>query len=104
MLDGPAEFTAHTTRTRPFSSGQPAREQGTARDKAHDSSPPRKPPDTGGGRNCDPNYSGCLNPNASDYDCRGGSGDGALYTGPVTVKGDDHYGLDADGDGVGCDS
>jgi hypothetical protein len=24
-------------------------------------------------------------------------------TGPVTVKGDDHYGLDADGDGEGCE-
>jgi hypothetical protein len=30
---------------------------------------------------CDPNYSGCLNPNSSDYDCAGGSGDGPDYTG-----------------------
>jgi hypothetical protein len=52
---------------------------------------------------CDPNYSGCLDPNASDYDCAGGSGDGPLYTGPVEVLGVDHYGLDADGDGYACE-
>ena len=54
-------------------------------------------------QNCDPNYSGCLNPNASDYDCAGGSGNGPYYTGEVTVYGDDHYGLDADGDGIACE-
>ena len=54
--------------------------------------------------NCDPNYSGaCLNPTASDYDCAGGSGNGPYYTGTVTVVGEDHYGLDADGDGIGCE-
>ena len=53
---------------------------------------------------CDPNYSGCLDPNAVDYDCAGGSGDGPLYTGTVEVLGVDHYGLDRDGDGIGCDS
>lgn len=52
---------------------------------------------------CDPNYSGCLDPNASDYDCEGGSGDGPLYTGTVEVLGVDHYGLDSDGDGIGCE-
>jgi hypothetical protein len=53
---------------------------------------------------CDPNYTGaCLDPNASDYDCAGGSGDGPKYTGTVTVVGDDHYGLDRDGDGIGCE-
>jgi hypothetical protein len=53
---------------------------------------------------CDPNYSGaCLDPNAVDYDCAGGSGNGPEYTGPVTVVGEDHYGLDADGDGYGCE-
>ncbi len=52
---------------------------------------------------CDPNYSGCLNPNSPDYDCEGGSGDGPDYTGTVTVLGTDHYGLDDDGDGIGCD-
>jgi hypothetical protein len=53
---------------------------------------------------CDPNYSGaCLDPNAYDYDCTGGSGDGPDYTGPVQVVGDDHYGLDRDGDGYACE-
>jgi len=53
---------------------------------------------------CDPSYSGaCLNPYSSDYDCEGGSGNGPDYTGEVTVVGEDHYGLDADGDGVGCE-
>jgi hypothetical protein len=54
-------------------------------------------------QNCDPNYSGCLDPNASDYDCAGGSGNGPLYTGEVVVLGDDHYDLDADGDGTACE-
>ena len=70
-------------------------------------SPPSAPdrPRPRPGPCCDPNYSGCLDPNASDYDCRGGSGDGPRYTGPVTVTGDDHFGLDAnrDGDGLGCE-
>jgi len=53
---------------------------------------------------CDPNYSGaCLDPSAYDYDCAGGSGDGPEYTGLVTVVGEDHYGLDADSDGTGCE-
>jgi hypothetical protein len=51
---------------------------------------------------CTPGYSPCLPP-ASDYDCSGGSGDGPEYTGYVTVTGSDPYGLDADGDGAGCE-
>jgi pyruvate/2-oxoglutarate dehydrogenase complex dihydrolipoamide acyltransferase (E2) component len=53
--------------------------------------------------NCHPSYDPCLDPNASDYDCDGGSGDGPEYTGLVTVKGPDDYDLDRDGDGTGCD-
>jgi hypothetical protein len=52
---------------------------------------------------CHPSYDPCLDPNASDYDCDGGSGDGPAYTGFVTVKGPDDYGLDSDGDGTGCE-
>lgn len=52
--------------------------------------------------NCDPNYSGCV-PIASDVDCAGGSGNGPAYTGRVNVIGVDIYGLDRDGDGVGCE-
>jgi membrane protein involved in colicin uptake len=53
--------------------------------------------------NCDENYSGCLDPDASDYDCEGGSGDGPEYTGTVTVLGDDHYDLNRDDDNIACD-
>ncbi|HEX2296251.1 MAG TPA: hypothetical protein VHN37_13210 [Actinomycetota bacterium] len=52
---------------------------------------------------CTEGYDPCLAP-ASDYDCEGGSGDGPAYTGYVTVTGYDPYDLDADGDGVGCES
>jgi hypothetical protein len=52
---------------------------------------------------CHPSYDPCLDPTASDYDCDGGSGDGPEYTGFVTVKGSDPYGLDNDGDGTGCE-
>ena len=52
---------------------------------------------------CDPNYSGCV-PIASDVDCVGGSGNGPAYVkGPVKVIGKDIYGLDKDGDGIGCE-
>lgn len=54
--------------------------------------------------NCNPNYAGaCLDPHASDYDCAGGLGNGPGYTGTVEVVGADPYGLDADGDGTGCE-
>lgn len=65
--------------------------------------PPPPTGSSGGGSGCTPGYSPCLPP-ASDYDCAGGSGDGPKYTGPVTVTGDDPYGLDADNDGAGCES
>jgi resuscitation-promoting factor RpfB len=57
---------------------------------------------TGGSRNCTPGYSPCLPP-ASDYDCRGGSGNGPKRTGPVRVTGSDPYDLDRDGDGKACE-
>jgi hypothetical protein len=61
--------------------------------------PPRPPPS----RDCQ-GYSPCLTP-GPDVDCRGGSGDGPRYVdGPVYVRGDDPYGLDGNGDGVGCES
>lgn len=60
-------------------------------------SPPPQP-------RCHPSYEGaCLRPDASDYDCAGGSGDGPYYTGRVRVVGPDEYGLDRDGDGIGCE-
>lgn len=54
-------------------------------------------------QSCNPNYSGCLKPDASDYDCAGGSGDGPYYTGVVQVIGHDEYGLDRDKDGWACE-
>lgn len=52
---------------------------------------------------CDPNYSGCV-PIASDVDCAGGSGNGPAYVrGPINVIGSDIYGLDRDGNGIGCE-
>ncbi len=52
---------------------------------------------------CHPSYKGaCLRPDASDYDCAGGSGNGPYYTGRVQVVGPDVFGLDRDGDGWGC--
>jgi hypothetical protein len=53
---------------------------------------------------CDPNYSGACVPIASDVDCAGGSGNGPAYVqGPVYVIGSDIYGLDKDGNGIGCE-
>ncbi len=55
------------------------------------------------GPECDPNYDPCV-PVASDVDCAGGKGNGPEYVdGPVTVIGDDIYGLDRDHDGIGCE-
>ena len=35
---------------------------------------------------CHPSYKGaCLDPKASDYDCKGGSGNGPKYSGKVRV-------------------
>ena len=59
---------------------------------------------TAHGNKCHGSYKGrCLRANASDYDCRGGSGNGPYYTGLVRVVGPDVFDLDRDGDGIGCD-
>ncbi|MGO4593176.1 G5 domain-containing protein [Leifsonia sp. 2TAF2] len=63
--------------------------------------PVQAPPAQAG---CDPNYADACVPIASDVDCAGGSGNGPAYVqGPVRVVGSDIYGLDRDGDGIGCD-
>jgi hypothetical protein len=49
----------------------------------------------GGG--CDPNYTGCVPDTGYDVDCD-------EVGGPVEVIGTDVDGLDADGDGIGCES
>lgn len=52
---------------------------------------------------CHASYDPCL-PIVSDVDCKGGGGNGPVYTGRVRVIGPDEYGLDKDGDGIGCDN
>jgi len=48
-------------------------------------------------------YSPCIPP-GPDVDCLGGGGDGPRFvSGPVRVTGSDPYGLDGDGNGVGCE-
>ena len=55
------------------------------------------------GKHCTRGYSKCLHP-ASDYDCRGGSGDGPRYvSGPFRSWGSDPYNLDSDNDGIACE-
>ncbi len=55
---------------------------------------------------CDPNYENppCV-PIADDVDCASGNGNGPAYVnGPVRVIGRDVYGLDRDGNGIGCEN
>lgn len=56
-------------------------------------------------RNCDPAYPDvCLHDGIGDYDCAGGSGNGPNYvSGPIRVLPPDPFGLDANGNGVGCE-
>ncbi len=54
---------------------------------------------------CNRNYIPCVPDDPVDVDCAGGSGNGPSYvTGPVRVIGKDVYGLDADHNGIGCES
>jgi hypothetical protein len=64
------------------------------------------PPTTAPERDCDPSYPDvCLDPDAADYDCAGGSGNGPEYVdGPVRVRPPDPFDLDREGDGWGCES
>jgi hypothetical protein len=68
--------------------------------------PPPPPPTTAPARDCDPSYPDvCLDPDAADYDCAGGSGNGPEYVdGPVRVRPPDPFDLDREGDGWGCES
>lgn len=54
---------------------------------------------------CHPSYTGdCLQVGIGDYDCAGGSGNGPNYVQyRVQVVGPDEFGLDGDGDGIGCE-
>lgn len=67
--------------------------------------PAPPPPPTAAPGNCHPSYQGaCLLIGIGDYDCAGGSGNGPNYVrGLINVVGYDEFGLDGDGDGVGCE-
>jgi hypothetical protein len=53
---------------------------------------------------CEPGYSKCLDPTASDYDCIENEGDGPKYVqGPIRVTGSDRFRLDGNNNGVGCE-
>lgn len=65
--------------------------------------PPPPPPVTPTTTACNPNYTGACLDQPGDYDCAGGRGNGPNYTGRVYVVGVDVYGLDGDGDGIGCE-
>lgn len=54
---------------------------------------------------CDSSYEGeCLKDGIGDYDCAGGSGNGPNYVySEVRVVGPDVFGLDANGNGIGCE-
>lgn len=64
--------------------------------------PSGEPPD---GEECEPSYpDACLDPNAYDYDCLGGPGNGPEYiAGPLTVLPPDPFGLDHNHNGLGCE-
>ena len=64
-----------------------------------------RPPTTTPARSCDPSYPDvCLDPDAVDYDCAGGSGNGPRYVdGPIRVRPPDPFDLDREGDGWGCE-
>jgi hypothetical protein len=55
---------------------------------------------------CDINYEGaCVPANVSDVDCASGRGNGPYYLDQqVRVVGQDHYGLDRDKNGIGCEA
>lgn len=56
-------------------------------------------PPSGG---CDPNYDGCV-PLVGHVDCAG-HGEGPVFVNsPVRVLGEDHFGLDPDGNHIACD-
>ncbi|MFL6130940.1 MAG: PASTA domain-containing protein [Mycobacteriales bacterium] len=67
--------------------------------------PAPKPAPSSASTSCDPAYPDvCLKDGIGDYDCSSGSGNGPNYVrGPVRVLPPDPFGLDADGDGVGCE-
>jgi micrococcal nuclease len=70
---------------------------------AEEPPPAEAPAQPASAGDCHPSYDPCV-PVAGDADCASGSGNGPVYVdGPVQVTGPDDYGLDSDGNGVGCE-
>jgi hypothetical protein len=90
-----------TTKARPTTTRRATTTTRRPTTTTHRAAPTTAPPT----RNCDPAYPDrCLHDGIGDYDCAGGSGNGPNYvTGPIRVRPPDPFGLDADGDGVGCE-
>ena len=65
----------------------------------------QQPPATDMPLRCHPSYADvCLLPDAVDYDCEGGAGDGPEFVpGPFRVVGEDVYKLDGNKNGIGCE-
>ncbi|MEV0126898.1 hypothetical protein AB0H83_00290 [Dactylosporangium sp. NPDC050688] len=96
--------TATPASTAPPTSGPPAATKTTGAAKAPTTRPPATKATTKPAGNCNPNYSPCVPNDPVDVDCKGGGGNGPSYVqGPVRVIGQDVYGLDKDGDGIGCE-
>ncbi len=101
----PPPTTTSTTVARPTTTATPARVTVATTVPVTRAAPTTSTTAPAAAGGCDPNYAGCV-PIASDVDCGGGSGNGPayVYAKNIRVIGRDIYGLDADGDGVGCES
>jgi hypothetical protein len=85
----------------PASSPTTSAERGENADVSSNSTVPTDAAVASPGFECDRNYTGCV-PIATDVDCAG-DGDGpAFQSEPVGVVAKDVYGLDPDGNSVGC--
>jgi hypothetical protein len=83
-------------RRRARRAAQKRRERRAARQRAQ-AQAPAQPDEPAPSADCAPGYSPCVPPYPPDVDCPD-------VNGPITVTGDDPHRLDADNDGVGCES
>jgi len=74
----------------------------TARPQPAAQEPAPQPSAAGQASGCNATYTPCVPNDAVDVDCEGSNGP-SYVTGPVTVVGNDVYGLDADHDANGCE-
>jgi hypothetical protein len=104
-VTAPPSTTAALTTTKPRATTTTRRATTTTR-KATPTARRATPTTAAPVRNCDPAYpDACLHDGIGDYDCAGGSGNGPNYVrGPIRVRPPDPFGLDRDGDGVGCET